>query len=77
MDQQDNTDASPVSSININNQNSVNEIGVNSVADNQRSADTIQSSPTRMASSSSVEEEQSLQQTTCKFSHAIFLMGYT
>ena len=69
MDQQDNTVASPVSSINSNNQNSVNEIGVNSVADNQRFADTIQSSPTRMASSSSVEEEQSLQECEAYVQH--------
>ena len=69
MDQQDNTVASPVSSINSNNQNSVNEIGVNSVADHQRSADTIQSSPTRMASSSSVEEEQSLQECEAYVQH--------
>ena len=69
MDQQDNTVASPVSSINSNNQNSVDEIGVNSVADNQRFADTIQSSPTRMASSSSVEEEQSLQECEAYVQH--------
>ena len=69
MDQQNDPVASPVSSINSNNQNSVNEIGVNSVADNQRSADTIQSSPTRMASSSSVEEEQSLQECEAYVQH--------
>ena len=68
MDTQDNTATVPVSSTNNNNQNTINS-GENSADSILSSSETNPVSSTGMASSSSMEEEQSLQECEAYVQH--------